>query len=130
MKIDDFDMNTIRVTNGFTLFLMHTIALVLKRARYFKRDIRSLFCEILLPCIIVVVGLALMTVNYIYDSPELLVLPSVYDVPVKGGWSGNPDAKPLFEYFPKEYWDFSYYEAKGTNEKERKLDADLHHFKE
>ncbi len=53
--------------------MAHTLALILKRIRYFKRDLRSLSCEIFLPCVIVVVGLALMTISFIKDSPSLLI---------------------------------------------------------
>jgi ATP-binding cassette subfamily A (ABC1) protein 3 len=70
-KIDDFDMNAVRITNYSALFITHTIGLLLKRVRYFKRDLRSLCCEILLPCIIVLVGLSLMTITFIKDGPEI-----------------------------------------------------------
>ena len=60
--LDDFDMNSIRVTDHNKLFINHTISLLLKRVRIFKRDYRSLACEIFLPCVVVAFGLALMTI--------------------------------------------------------------------
>lgn len=82
---------------------MHTVALIIKRARFFKRDIKSLVCEIFLPGLVVLAGLALMTQNYIYDSPEILIEPSIYNPPIESMWSGDPRAKALFERFPSEW---------------------------
>ena len=55
-------MNSIRITDHNKLFVNHTISLLLKRVRIFKRDYRSLACEIFLPCVVVAFGLALMTI--------------------------------------------------------------------
>ena len=55
-------MNSIRITDHNKLFVNHTISLLLKRVRIFKRDYRSLACEIFIPCIVVAFGLALMTI--------------------------------------------------------------------
>jgi ATP-binding cassette subfamily A (ABC1) protein 3 len=64
-ELDDFDMNTVRITSNLALFMLHTRALLLKRIRYFKRDIKSLCCEIFLPCAVVLGGLGLMSIQFI-----------------------------------------------------------------
>lgn len=45
----------------------------MKRARFFKRDVKSLCCEILLPCLVVLLGLILMTIEFITE-PNIIVL--------------------------------------------------------
>jgi ATP-binding cassette subfamily A (ABC1) protein 3 len=52
---------------------MHFLALFLKRYRYFKRDIRGLICELLLPAAIVLAGLSLMTIKFNLEAPPLLL---------------------------------------------------------
>jgi ATP-binding cassette, subfamily A (ABC1), member 3 len=76
VKIDDFDMNQIRITNSTELFLNHTVALLIKRARNFKRDMRSLCCEIFLPCLVVLCELALMTIEFISEANVITLIPS------------------------------------------------------
>jgi ATP-binding cassette subfamily A (ABC1) protein 3 len=70
---------------------VHFWALFLKRCRYFKRDVRGLLCEILLPCIIVVCGLAIMTTTFLIESPSLAITPSSlgYDLPIHVLYSGD-----------------------------------------
>lgn len=38
-QIDDFDLNSVRVSGAFQVFVLHFWALFLKRVRYFKRDL-------------------------------------------------------------------------------------------
>lgn len=38
-EIDDFDLNSVRVSDAVSIFLLHFKALFLKRVRYFRRDI-------------------------------------------------------------------------------------------
>lgn len=92
MEIDDVDMNKIRIISSVELFLNHTIALLLKRIRYFKRDIRSLCCEVFLPCVVVLAGLALMTIQFIYDNPGIELIPSLYSFNVEYSYTGINDA--------------------------------------
>ncbi len=61
---EDEDKNVEKINGGFAKFCLTFTALSLKRARYFKRDVRSLVCEVLLPCIIVVVGLAISLITF------------------------------------------------------------------
>lgn len=58
-EIDNFDLNSVRITNKAELFGTHFLALIRKRMLYFKRDTRSFLCEVFLPFVVVVGGLAL-----------------------------------------------------------------------
>lgn len=50
IKADDFNLQQDKIKSSCTLFLLHFKALFIKRLIYFKRDLRGIFCEILLPC--------------------------------------------------------------------------------
>ena len=54
---------------------MHFKALFMKRVRYFKRDVRGLICELILPAAIVLAGLSLMTIKFNVEAPPLLLQP-------------------------------------------------------
>jgi ATP-binding cassette, subfamily A (ABC1), member 3 len=58
-----------RIKSKSTLILTHFKALFLKRTRSFKRDLNQLFCEVLLPCLIVILGLAILKITFIVNSP-------------------------------------------------------------
>lgn len=58
-EIDNFDLNSVRIKNKAELFGTHFLALIKKRILYFKRDTRSFLCEVFLPFVVVVGGLAL-----------------------------------------------------------------------
>ncbi|CAK63379.1 unnamed protein product (macronuclear) [Paramecium tetraurelia] len=108
IKIDDFDINQIRVTNPTLLFFNHTLALLLKRVRFFKRDMMSLCCEILLPCLVVLVGLILMTINFITE-PDIIILspPSeCYGNGIQYLWGGVND-QSLFSQIDLEIYNSS-----------------------
>jgi ATP-binding cassette, subfamily A (ABC1), member 3 len=49
--------------------LTHFWALVTKRINYFRRDVQGLVCEIILPCLVVVGGLAILTIDFFVESP-------------------------------------------------------------
>lgn len=46
-----------------------------KRFRIFKRDIKGWFCEIFVPILVVVVGLAIMTAKWIMDDDLAIISP-------------------------------------------------------
>lgn len=58
-EVDNFDLNAVRIKNKFHLFAIHLLALIKKKILYFKRDNRSLLCEIFIPLVIVAGGFAL-----------------------------------------------------------------------
>ena len=71
--MDNFDINSIRIVDAFSLFLSHSLGLIKKRVNYFRRDLRSLACEIFLPCVIVIAGLCLLTVSFVENAPILII---------------------------------------------------------
>lgn len=63
--------------------VLHIKALILKRLNYFKRDLRSVFCEILIPCLVIVFGLALMTISFVKTAPALcLNANNIFELPI------------------------------------------------
>jgi len=66
-KVDDFDLNSVRIVDKTKLFFIHFWALIMKRLRFFKRDKKGFVCEIFLPCLVVLGGLSLLTVNFIIE---------------------------------------------------------------
>lgn len=56
---------------------------------YFKRDIRSLLCEVVLPCLVVVFGLSLTMITFIQESPTVHLLPENFPTPMKTVVSKN-----------------------------------------
>lgn len=73
--MDDFDLNMVRITNCFEIFFKHTKALMLKRLRIFRRDLMQLFCEVLLPIIIIIAGLGMLTIKFVKDDITVAVNP-------------------------------------------------------
>jgi len=76
---DNFELSAVKVTSG--LFMIHFIAMVLKRALYFKRDTRGFVCEIFLPILVVIGGLSILLVEFIYDAPKVDITVDLYSTP-------------------------------------------------
>ena len=55
------------------MFFKHFAAVFIKRFHYSKRDKKGFFCEIMLPIIMVIFGLAIMTIKFIKESPSLII---------------------------------------------------------
>lgn len=81
-KIDDFELNKVKLRGNFTIFFTHFWALIAKRLNYFKRDKKGLVCEIILPCIIVVVGLCLSFIKFLYPYPAMVLSPALLNIPM------------------------------------------------
>jgi ATP-binding cassette subfamily A (ABC1) protein 3 len=120
--LDNFDLNKVRITNKVTLFFIHFYALTLKRVRYFRRDLRGLICEVFLPCSIVVGGLAILMINFVFESPSMLITPSMYDNPIKSsissnsGFSNLATTQNILSKFDSKYWDISYEDVSGLQD--------------
>lgn len=112
-ELDNFDLAKVRITNPVALFFRHFNALFLKRVRYFRRDIRGLICEIFLPCALIVVGLAILMITFIIDSPYIVLTPDMYDNPIKTSINSNinftnsENDKSLVSRFDTSSWDIS-----------------------
>ncbi|EAR99563.1 ABC transporter family protein (macronuclear) [Tetrahymena thermophila SB210] len=113
-EVDNFDLNSVRIKSRFLIFCAHFRALCVKRFLYFRRDIRGLLCEVLLPILIVIVGLAITLINNIQSSPSLLIEPSIYDTPLNIIYSGIEDTgkmNTLFTHFNPHDWKATFYNA-------------------
>jgi ATP-binding cassette subfamily A (ABC1) protein 3 len=105
-KIDDFDMANMRIKDQGVLFFTHTAVLLQKRMRYFKRDLRSLCCEIFLPCLVVVCGLGLMSISFVVNAPALEIKADNFDWDTtKSYWAGVPQTSQLIKYFDQPPWE-------------------------
>ena len=60
--LDEVELKNIRIQGFFKLFGIHFYALVMKRLIYFARDWKGIFCEFVIPILIMVLG---MTVSLI-----------------------------------------------------------------
>lgn len=76
--IDNFDLNSVRLKDPLDVFLTHFWALVQKRTHYFKRDSRGLICEMILPCIMLILGLWSLTITASGNSPSLALDGSIF----------------------------------------------------
>lgn len=65
--------------SNFVTFLKHFKALFQKRYIYGKRDKRMVFCQILLPFIVVVIGLSLLLIKPNTSQPNLVLSPEKYN---------------------------------------------------
>jgi len=75
---------------SFNIFVKHFAALFVKRYHYSKRDKKGLLCEIIVPVLMVCLGLLLMTISFIEESPALPLEASMYDfapLPVTYGYN-------------------------------------------
>ena len=105
-EIDDFNLASVKIKGKTALFFVHFWALFVKRLQYFKRDKKGLFCELLLPCIIIVVGLCLTFIQFIYTSPQMIMSPAILNLkiqtPVQNSYSWFYNS----QNFPGNYHDF------------------------
>ena len=65
--LDDFDLKSVKLNNCLSLFWLRFKALVLKRLRYFKRDLKGIIAEVLMPILVIIVGLCLMLITFNRD---------------------------------------------------------------
>ena len=69
--IESKDLAHLRLKNNSLIFALQVGALIKKRIIYFSRDIGGVFCEILLPIIIVIIGLTFTKIKFFSDAPTL-----------------------------------------------------------
>jgi len=73
-KVDSiFDDSLVKVTSQGTLFKMHFKALTKKKWLHFKRDWKSVVCEIVVPMLCITLGLAFTLINWIRTSPVMVL---------------------------------------------------------
>ncbi|CAD8078613.1 unnamed protein product [Paramecium primaurelia] len=112
-KNDEINQNVdlhIQKIEGFcSTFFLHLFALMQKRFRIFKRDIRGLICEIFVPILVVISGLAIMTVKWMKDDDLAIITPQgLYDdMKLQLFWGGNQAGQDLMQYFSNDDWNIS-----------------------
>jgi ATP-binding cassette, subfamily A (ABC1), member 3 len=82
----DVELEVIREKNNSKIFWMHFWALIKKRVICFKRDVKSLICEIILPIIIIWVGLAFTRIQIIKQQPRVEFTPKIWGLPTNEIW--------------------------------------------
>lgn len=76
--IESKDLASLRLKNNSLIFALQVGALIKKRIIYFSRDIGGVFCEILLPIIIVIIGLTFTKIKFFSDAPTLEFKSNLY----------------------------------------------------
>lgn len=116
--IDNFDLNSVRITKKSTIFWIHFWSLIIKRFNSMKRDKRSLICEIIAPGIITAIGLAIILKDYIQDlSPRLLTPDSYSGRPLPLIYSGDlgaasqSDQQSIMDLLEPKQWVTEFYNA-------------------
>lgn len=82
------------ITGTFSLLFVHYWALMVKRLIYIKRDKKGFLAEIFLPCCIIVAGMGIQLVTFIYEPTSLLMNASVLypeAVPLKTLYAYGPN---------------------------------------
>lgn len=99
-EIDDFDLAAVKIKSKLALFFVHFWAVFVKRLQYFKRDKKGLVCEILMPCAIVAVGLCITFIQFLYESPPLIMSPEILPLPVQ---------LPVQDHYVSSYYNSRYF---------------------
>ena len=76
---EEVELQEIREKNAFKIFFIHLWALLIKRFIYFKRDIKGLFCEIVIPIILITIGLALTKITFVDPKNEKMYTPAIFE---------------------------------------------------
>ena len=71
--INNKELKDLQIKSG--MFAMHFKALLKKRMIYFRKDIKGLFCELFIPMMVVLLGLALTKIQFMSNKPNLLLQP-------------------------------------------------------
>lgn len=113
-------LQDIRVVGAWAIFWMHFIALVKKRFIYFRRDRKSLICEIFLPIVIIFLGMSVTKIQFIRNTEPQHYTPAIF--PFRSQiWvndvsnSTNPKTKQLSENIPQDNWDLITKNLKSNN---------------
>jgi ATP-binding cassette subfamily A (ABC1) protein 3 len=86
----DFELEQVRVKEPGEIFKMHFAALCRKRMIYFKRDLKGVFCEIVLPIIIITIGLLFTLISFIKDPIPKNFTPEEYYKKDVMAWANQP----------------------------------------
>lgn len=74
----DTDLESIRIKGSLSILKMHFWVLIKKRLIYFKRDYKGVFCEIVLPILIISFGLIFTLISFVKDLVHKDYTPAAY----------------------------------------------------
>ena len=74
----DFELENVRIKGKMEIFRMHFGALCKKRFIYFKRDLKGVFCEVILPILIITAGLCITLIRFVRDPTPQEIQPSQF----------------------------------------------------
>jgi ATP-binding cassette subfamily A (ABC1) protein 3 len=77
-EIQDKDLKSLQVSEKSKIFGMQLKALVKKRLIFFSRDVSGIICELFLPLMIILAGLALTKISFITIFPKLSISNELY----------------------------------------------------
>lgn len=86
---DDYSVATDHETGFFNILSTHFSALFKKRLDIYKRNVKGLVTEILIPLILVLIGLGLSKVSFFSSSPDRELSPSQYPLKQRIIVNGN-----------------------------------------
>lgn len=75
--------------NQTSLLVPHTKALIKKRLNYMRRDRKSIFCEVVLPCLTVLGGLIMVSTASTESLASLTIGPSLFGFPITYMYTAN-----------------------------------------
>ena len=79
-EVEEVELQEIRIKGGFRIFMTHFMAMLKKRLIYFRRDLKGLMCEIVIPILIIVFGLFITQVQIIGDPTAGYIEPKNMDL--------------------------------------------------
>ncbi|KAL4429303.1 hypothetical protein ABPG74_002289 [Tetrahymena malaccensis] len=80
-EVDDFDLSKVRIKGSFSIFSQHFSALLKKRFHCFRRDIGGLFCEVIIPVALIILGLLVSTAISVNLTPTIILTPDSLSSP-------------------------------------------------
>ena len=104
-KLEKSNLKDIRLTSTTKIWFKQLTALMKKRLLYLSRDKGGIICEILMPLILVIVGLALTKIQLIVDSPLQEMTPgyiSLKTVQIKSNAKSSISRSDLEPYFKEQ----------------------------
>ena len=80
-ELDEVELEDIRIKGAWSIFTTHFMAMITKRLIYFKRDVKGLLCEIVIPILVILCGV-LLTQFQLIQAPETgYLLPDKANLP-------------------------------------------------
>lgn len=86
---DDYSVAEDHETGAMNIFGIHFAALFKKRMDIYKRNVKGLVTEIIIPVILVLIGFGLSKISFFNNSPTRLLEPSTFPLKQRMIVNGN-----------------------------------------